>query len=205
MRNRRARYKNTPMAEAERPSASYVVDMTPPAARLTSAAESIPAKAVHSSLNKVKHPINVVKWTPEGRRLLTGSTSGEFTLWNGMGFNFETIMQAHEAAIRAVEYTHTDDWLLSADQTGVVKYWQTNFNNVKEIQAHPEAVRGLAIAPTDSKFVTCADDTTLKIWVGGQVGGLAPAQGAAGVGVEGPPGQVLGPADGPLSLDASWT
>ena len=164
MRNRRPRYKNVAMPEVERPSASYVVDMTPPAARVASAAESIPAKAVHSSLNKVKHPINVVKWTPEGRRLLTGSTSGEFTLWNGMGFNFETIMQAHEAAIRCVEYTHTDDWLLSADQTGVVKYWQTNFNNVKEIQAHPEAVRGLAIAPTDSKFVTCADDTMLKIW-----------------------------------------
>lgn len=164
MRNRRPRYKNLPMVEVERPSASYIVDMTPPAARVASAAESIPAKAVHSSLNKVKHPINVVKWTPEGRRLLTGSTSGEFTLWNGMGFNFETIMQAHEAAIRCVEYTHTDDWLLSADQTGVVKYWQTNFNNVKEIQAHTEAVRGLAIAPTDSKFVTCADDTTLKIW-----------------------------------------
>ena len=164
MRNRRPRYKNLPMREAERPSASYIVDMAPPASRLANAAESIPAKAVHSSLNKVKHPINVVKWTPEGRRLLTGSTSGEFTLWNGMGFNFETIMQAHEAAIRAVEYTSTDDWLLSADQTGVVKYWQTNFNNVKEIQAHTEAVRGLAIAPTDAKFVTCADDTTLKIW-----------------------------------------
>ncbi|OAL48446.1 WD40 repeat-like protein [Pyrenochaeta sp. DS3sAY3a] len=164
MRNRRPRYKHLAMPEVERPSPSYIVDMEPPAARRASAAESIPAKAVHSSLNKVKHPINVVKWTPEGRRLLTGSTSGEFTLWNGMGFNFETIMQAHEAAIRAVEYTSTDDWLLSADQTGVVKYWQTNFNNVKEIQAHTEAVRGLAIAPTDSKFVTCSDDGTLKIW-----------------------------------------
>ncbi|KAF1357204.1 WD40 repeat-like protein [Lizonia empirigonia] len=164
MRARRPRYKHAAVPELERPSASFIVDMEPPAARLPSAAASIPAKAVHSSLNKVKHPINVVKWTPDGRRLLTGSTSGEFTLWNGMGFNFETIMQAHEAAIRCVEYTHTDDWLLSADQTGVVKYWQTNFNNVKEMQAHSEAVRGLAIAPTDSKFVTCADDTTLKIW-----------------------------------------
>lgn len=164
MRNRRPRYKNVPYHEVERPSASYIVDMAPPAARITNAAESIPAKALHSSLNKVKHPINVVKWTPEGRRLLTGSTSGEFTLWNGMGFNFETIMQAHESAIRGVAYTHTDDWLLSADQTGIIKYWQTNFNNVKEIQAHTEAIRGLAIAPTDSKFVTAADDTTLKIW-----------------------------------------
>ncbi|KAF1961678.1 WD40 repeat-like protein [Byssothecium circinans] len=164
MRNRKPRYKNAPAPEVERPSASYIVDMEPPSARFTNAAESIPAKALHSSLNKVKHPINVVKWTPEGRRLLTGSTSGEFTLWNGMGFNFETIMQAHESAIRSVAYTHTNDWLLSADQTGIIKYWQTNFNNVKEIQAHSEAIRGLAIAPTDSKFVTCADDTTLKIW-----------------------------------------
>ena len=67
--------------------------MLPPAARLDRPADTIPARHLHSSLNKIKHPINVVRWTPEGRRLLTGSSSGEFTLWNGMGFNFETIMQ----------------------------------------------------------------------------------------------------------------
>ncbi len=67
--------------------------MLPPSAKPQNAADSVPAKLLHSSLNKVKHPINVVKWTPEGRRLLTGSSIGEFTLWNGMGFNFETISQ----------------------------------------------------------------------------------------------------------------
>ena len=69
------------------------VQMLPPAADLSRAVEAIPAKHLHASLNKIKHPVNVVRWTPEGRRLLTGSSSGEFTLWNGMGFNFETIMQ----------------------------------------------------------------------------------------------------------------
>ena len=34
-----------------------------------------------------------VVWTPDGRRLVTGSASGEFTLWNGTAFNFETILQ----------------------------------------------------------------------------------------------------------------
>ena len=67
--------------------------MLPPAAKVQHAADTIPSRHLHSSLNKIKHPVNVVKWTPEGRRLLTGSTSGEFTLWNGTGFNFETIMQ----------------------------------------------------------------------------------------------------------------
>src|SRR5687768_14495257 len=80
--------------------------MLPPHARTTQPADSIPSRHLHSSLNKIKHPVNVVRWTPEGRRLLTGSSSGEFTLWNGTGFNFETIMQAHDVAIRALSYSH---------------------------------------------------------------------------------------------------
>ena len=68
--------------------------MLPPAAKAQAAADSMPTRHLHSSLNKLRHPINTVLWTPEGRRLLTGSSSGEFTLWNGIAFNFETIMQA---------------------------------------------------------------------------------------------------------------
>ncbi|CCT66283.1 related to polyadenylation factor I subunit 2 [Fusarium fujikuroi] len=157
-------YKGGYTGEAERPSVSYIVDMLPPAARVTKAADSIPIKHLHSSLNKIKHPINVVRWTPEGRRLLTASTSGEFTLWNGTGFNFETIMQAHDSAIRALEYSHSDDWLISADHDGVIKYWQPNFNNVQSINAHTDPIRDLAFSPSDSKFVTASDDSTLKIF-----------------------------------------
>ena len=164
MHNRRANGRNSRGFEAERPNASYVEDMLPPAARKARPADSIPAKHLHSSLNKVRHPVNVVKWTPEGRRLLTASTSGEFTLWNGTGFNFETIMQAHDCAVRAVVYAHNNEWLLSADQDGFVKYWQTNFNNLTSFQAHNDPVRDLAFAPTDSKFVTASDDASLKIF-----------------------------------------
>ncbi|TGZ85019.1 WD40 repeat-like protein [Ascodesmis nigricans] len=147
-----------------RPATSFIIDLLPPAAHPENPAEAVPTKHIHASLNKMKHPINAVKWTPEGRRLLTCSSSGEFTLWNGMGFNFETIMQAHDTAIRAAQYSHAGDWLLSADQDGVVKYWQPNFNNVKILQAHNEAVRDLAFSPTDAKFATASDDNYVKIW-----------------------------------------
>ena len=67
--------------------------MLPPKARPKAAADSLPAKHLHASQNRLKHPINVVLWTPEGRRCLTCSSDGEFTLWNGMAFNFETILR----------------------------------------------------------------------------------------------------------------
>lgn len=148
----------------ERPSPSYIVDMLPPMARIENAADTIPAHHLHTSLNKVKHPVNVVRWTPEGRRLLTASSSGEFTLWNGTGFNFETIQQAHDVAIRALCYSHNGDWLISADHDGIIKYWQPNFNNVKLIQGHSDPIRDMAFSPNDSKFVTASDDSTLKIF-----------------------------------------
>ncbi|KAG7290426.1 Polyamine N-acetyltransferase 1 [Staphylotrichum longicolle] len=164
MRHRQPRYKGSFVGETERPSNSYIVDMLPPHARVTSPADSVPSRHLHSSLNKIKHPINVVRWTPEGRRLLTASSSGEFTLWNGTGFNFETIMQAHDSAIRALAYSHSDDWLVSADHDGIIKYWQPNFNNVESIRGHTDPVRDLAFSPTDAKFVTASDDSTLRIF-----------------------------------------
>jgi polyadenylation factor subunit 2 len=132
--------------------------------RLDRAADSIPVKHLHSSLNKQKFPIHHVSWTPEGRRLLTASSSGEFTLWNGMGFNFETIMQAHDSTVRAAAWSHNDEWFVSTDHEGNIKYWQPNFNNVKTWKGHDQPIRGIAFAPTDSKFVTGGDDNTLKVW-----------------------------------------
>ncbi|KAL8671479.1 MAG: hypothetical protein Q9168_004014 [Polycauliona sp. 1 TL-2023] len=164
MRNRQPRYKGAPKVEMERPSPSYIADMMPPTAKPHNPADAIPAKHLHSSLNKARHAVNVVRWTPEGRRLLTGSYSGEFTLWNGTAFNFETIMQAHDVAIRCATYSHNEDWLLSACNDGVIKYWQPNFNNVKAIQAHTDPIRGISFSPNDSKFVTASDDATLKIF-----------------------------------------
>lgn len=70
--------------------------MLPPAAKPQTAADAVPTRHLHSSLNKAKHPVNVILWTPDGRRLLTGSSSGEFTLWNGTGFNFETLVQVFD-------------------------------------------------------------------------------------------------------------
>lgn len=143
---------------------SYIINLLPPQAYGDKAISSIPTKFIHTSINKIRCPIFVVKWTPEGRRIITGSMSGEFTLWNGMTFNFESIMQAHEDAIRAITHSHSDDWLLSGDRNGTVKFWQPNFNYLNSIQAHSEVVRDVAFSPNDSKFVTASDDSTLKIW-----------------------------------------
>lgn len=75
--------------------------------------------------------------------------------------------------------------MITGDHEGIVKYWQSNMNNVKAFAAHKEAVRDLTyanlnvfiafterlyltldvrFAPSDMKFATCSDDVSIKVW-----------------------------------------
>ncbi|WFD34687.1 pre-mRNA cleavage and polyadenylation factor (CPF) complex subunit [Malassezia cuniculi] len=146
-----------------RPSPHQVIGLLPPAGYIESATSVAPV-LVHTSTNKIRCPVNVVRWLPEGRRLVTGSTSGEFTLWNALTFNFETILQAHESAVRAMEWSNSGAWLVSADQNGQIKYFQSNMNNLQAFVGHHDAIRDLSFAPDDQRFITASDDSTLRIW-----------------------------------------
>jgi polyadenylation factor subunit 2 len=143
---------------------NYYLQLLPPAAYPSTPANAICTKYVHTSLNKNRHPINVCKYMPDGKRLITGLSSGEFTLWNALTFNFETILQAHDQAVRTMIWSHDSKWMLTADDSGCIKYWQSNMNNVKEFQAHECPLREAAFSPTDVKFVTGADDKKVKIF-----------------------------------------
>ncbi|BGP45796.1 pre-mRNA cleavage and polyadenylation factor (CPF) complex subunit [Rhodotorula kratochvilovae] len=142
---------------------SCLIDLLPPQA-YQNFSTSFCSRYAHTSTNKLRCPVNVVTFTPDARRILTGSTSGEFTLWNGLTFNFETILQAHDSAVRALSWSHSGQWLLSADNSGVIKYFQQNMNNLQVFQGHGEAIRDATWAPNDERFATGADDGVIKIW-----------------------------------------
>ncbi|KAF8165210.1 quinon protein alcohol dehydrogenase-like superfamily [Crassisporium funariophilum] len=149
-----------------RPSPPFIIDLLPPKAYPENTSTSLCTKFVHTSTNKIRCPVNVVTWTPEARRVLTGSTSGEFTLWNGLTFNFETILQAHDTAICAMTFTHSGAYLASADKSGIIKYFEPNMNNLTAWQGSSsrEAIRGLSFSPDDRRFATASDDSSVRIW-----------------------------------------
>ncbi|CAG0921179.1 unnamed protein product [Notodromas monacha] len=147
---------------AIQPDALYFPQMFTPSHLLDIPTNAVATRFVRTATNKHHSPIFCMSWTPEGRRLITGTSTGEFTLWNGLTFNFETILQAHDSPVRSMVWSHNDGWMVTGDSSGFIKYWQTNMNNVKMFKAHLEPIRG--ISPSDQKLATCSDDGTVRIW-----------------------------------------
>ncbi|KAJ2488574.1 WD repeat-containing protein 33 [Coemansia sp. RSA 2050] len=143
---------------------SYTVDVVPPFFVAGEPETSITTRYVQQAQNKARAPVNVIRWTPDSRRLVTGSYTGELTLWNGLSFNFDTIMQAHDSAIRSMEWSHNAQWMITGDQGGIIKYWQPNMNNVKVTAGHKSGIHGLSFSPSDTKFASASDDQQIKIW-----------------------------------------
>lgn len=65
---------------------------------------------------QAKASITSIVWTPEGRRCIIGSQRGEFTIWGGTTFTYDTALQVaetstKEASARAAECQMADAML----------------------------------------------------------------------------------------------
>ncbi|KAL1410320.1 pre-mRNA cleavage and polyadenylation factor (CPF) complex subunit [Vanrija albida] len=146
------------------PSPSDIINLLPPVAHIDNPSTSICDYFVHTSINKERSPTRVVQWTPDARRLLTGNDKGQFTLWNGASFNYESITQVHDDSIRSMSYSHNGQYLVSCDKSGSIKYFTPHLTNIHGFQGHREACHGVAWSPNDERFVTGGDDGLVKIW-----------------------------------------
>ncbi|OWZ32714.1 polyadenylation factor subunit 2 [Cryptococcus neoformans var. grubii Br795] len=146
------------------PNPSDIVNFLPPVALRSNPSTSICDYWVHTSINKERSPTRVVRWTPDARRLLTGNDKGQFTLWNGASFNYESITQVHDDSIRSFTYSHNGQALVSADKGGTIKYFTPHLTNIHGFQGHREACHDVSWSPNDERFVTCGDDGLVKIW-----------------------------------------
>ncbi|ORD94092.1 PFS2 [Enterospora canceri] len=125
--------------------------------------ESACTRYVQYCINKIRSPVCSLCWFPDGKKVLTGLQSGEITMWNGVTFNFDTILQAHSQAIKSMKWSRNNRLLLTGDASGVVKYWNTAMNNLNEVEVHQSPIKDISFSHDDSKFCTACDDATIKI------------------------------------------
>jgi WD40 repeat protein len=87
--------------------------------------------------------------------------------YDGMkvNFSFELIMSAHDTSFRAMAWSHNKNYLLTCDASGNIKYWSPSIAPVQSLDSHnQQAIHALSFSPSDTKFVSCGDDSTVRVW-----------------------------------------
>ena len=158
------------------PSKDYARRVMPTSCYQDAPAACMPSRFYHSLQNKYKNGINACTWTRDGRSLMTGSKNSEITFWDAISMKYEKIISGTtNKPIRVLSWSHDGRWMLSGCHGGIIQWWDQDMLPMNQTQAHssPDGhhiVRDIAWAPFDTKFATCSDDKTIKVWtVKGQV------------------------------------
>ena len=113
-------------------------------------------------------------WSNGGRRLVCGLENGYYGLWENEQFKFYKPIGVHVhmergeilgSPIRAMAWSNHGDFIASGDESGVIKIMNSSIRAANlNTGAHSNAVQSIDFSHSDSKYVSCSDDTTIRIW-----------------------------------------
>jgi polyadenylation factor subunit 2 len=118
--------------------------------------------------------LNTASWSGNGRHFICGTEAGTFIVWSADTFKLDRAIEAHfvekngervHSPVRAMDWGHYGQLMASADDNGRVQYYNANLSKAGEgVEAHEGSCRGISFSPSDTKYMSCGDDATVKIW-----------------------------------------
>ncbi|CAG9464170.1 unnamed protein product [Pedinophyceae sp. YPF-701] len=110
--------------------------------------------------------VNAAAWTPDGRRLLVGHHNGEWRLIHGQEFGMDQRVGTSTTPIWDMRWLRSGEYVLYCTSTGevVIMRPQPGLAVKRYFKARRDAIRALAVAPSDRKFATASDDSTVAVW-----------------------------------------
>lgn len=63
-----------------------------------------------------------------------------------------------------MKFTHSDNFVYSADDIGIIKQWDMNTDSHTTYHGHMKSVRTLDMHPSQKYFVSGSNDTTIRLW-----------------------------------------
>ena len=108
--------------------------------------------------------VNAVAFSPDGKRIVSGSDDNTLKLWDTSG-NLLYTLAGHQADVNAVAFSPDSKRIVSGSDDNTLKLWDTTSGNLLyTLAGHQASVSAVAFSPDGKRIVSGSDDNTLKLW-----------------------------------------
>jgi WD40 repeat protein len=136
-----------------------------PAATGEGEAEEEKAKQKMKDLRGHSSRLYAVKFSPDGKHLVTASGDRTARIWGIPSGKLQTTLRGHSAHVFGAAFSPNSKRVVTASGDGTARIWRVaNGILIQELKGHSKDVLAAAFSPDGNLVATGSDDGTVKIW-----------------------------------------
>ncbi|CAG7848072.1 COMPASS-like H3K4 histone methylase component WDR5B {ECO:0000303/PubMed:19567704} Short=AtWDR5B {ECO:0000303/PubMed:19567704} [Serendipita indica DSM 11827] len=120
--------------------------------------------------------VNAVAFSPDGRRVVSGSDDRTVRLWDvETGAQIGSPLEGHTGWVMSVAFSPDGQRIVSGSSDRTVRLWdvETGAQIGSPLEGHTDYVRSVAFSPDGQRIVSGSSDRTVRLWdveTGAQIG-----------------------------------
>jgi WD40 repeat protein len=110
-------------------------------------------------------PLSSVSWSPDEKRLATGSHDGTAKVWDAAGGRDLLTLRGHTAPVSSVSWSRDGKRLATGSHDGTAKVWDaTGGRDPLTLKGHTGTVYAVSWSRDGKRLATASYDRTAKVW-----------------------------------------
>jgi len=157
------------LADSDATTAALVLGTLPtraePEGVVRAAARALRGPIARAILRGHQNAIRLIAFSPDGRRLLTGSSDGSARVWNTDGTGTPVIFRGHEGEVEAGSFSPDGIRVVTAGEDETARVWRADGTGEPIVfHGYEETVEIASFSRDGTRVLTTCGDGTVRVW-----------------------------------------